>query len=167
MLKVNIFPIKGHFMKKLILLALLATALFTFNCSISDSLNTISNSLSKSSDSIASLSGSIKSISGSISGSSSGGGDKKGQLYILDVKDLTYLYFSTNHHDGSFLNDLSDLAIKHNITNWEKTKETYIGIGKGLKKANLSSANLEIITKDISSSSPQASKFIQEGFDSI
>ncbi len=157
-------------MKRIVFFALIAIGIFTFNCSISDSINTASNSISKSSDSIASVSGSIKSISGSFSGSSgssSGGDGKKAQLYILDVRDLTNLYFTMQNSNGSFINDLSDLALEHKLTNWESSKETYIGIGKGLKKANLSKSNLDYIKKDISSNSPQAAKFIQEGFDSI
>ncbi len=158
-------------MKKLFLIAAsVMVASFASNCSISDSVNTASNSLSKSSDSIASVSGSIKSISGSISGSfgsSSGGGDKKSQLYIRDISDLTRMYFATQRNNGSFVGDLSEVALKHNITNWEASAATYIGIGKGLKRADLSKADLEVIKKEISTRSPLASKLIQDGFDSI
>lgn len=162
-------------MKNLFLIALCFTVSLVSNCtSLSDSVNSASNSVSrssdsasKSSDSVVSVSGSIKSSFGSSSGSSSGGDEKKSELYIKDISDLTQIHFVAKSNQRSFIEDISEIALKHNITNWENSTATFIGIGKGLKKANLSTANLESIKKDISSKNPQASKLIQEGFDSI
>ncbi|MCB1189668.1 MAG: putative lipoprotein [Leptospiraceae bacterium] len=124
-------------MKLKILLLTLSLTLVFQNCSIvtsisnsSDSLNSISNSVIKLSDSVNSLSRSISSISGSLKG------NKPESLYKTDVRDITALY-AKDGLEGNFQKDISKIALKHGISDWEAYPATYIAIGEGLRKAKV------------------------------
>ncbi len=121
---------------KILLLSVLLTFIFQ-HCSIvtavsnsSESLNSISNSVIKLSDSVNSISRSISSISGSLKG------DQSNSLYQMDVRDITALY-AKDRWVGNFQKDISKIAIKHGISDWEAYPSTYIAVGEGLKKANV------------------------------
>ena len=139
---------------KLSLSILLTSIFFVANCQILDSLGSIStsiNGVSTSSNSISKLSDSVQSISGSlqsISGSSSGGGKKEAQLYRMDIRDLTAIYYK-NGFNEDYNSDLAELAQKNGILNWESDPTTYRGIGEGLKKANVNSYEFKTFLNQI------------------
>ena len=135
---------------KLSLSILLISILLFSNCQIFDSLGSIStsvNGISTSSNSLSKLSDSVQSISGSfqsISGSSSGGGKKESKLYRMDIRDLTAIYYKTG----------SDSL-------------TYIGIGEGLKKANVNEYEFKTFLKEIEPSRTELRKSLSEGYYSL
>ncbi|MCE9500523.1 MAG: putative lipoprotein [Leptospira sp.] len=144
-------------------------ALFTINCSISDSVFRLSDSVSKSSDSVSSISNSVKSISTSFSNSSSSSSDgkEKAALYKNDVRNLASIYSAKILASSGFQEDLGKVAARYGISNWEKFPETYLAIGQGLKKANITKEEFDLIKREISFSNPGSEKLIQSGFDSI
>lgn len=104
--------------------AALLVCLALAGCSLSES----------SSDSSASVFDMASSPLSASSGSSRTAQDK----YQNEVADYTaeYVVSSTGSIE-KFRAHLSDLAEQRGISNWEADHHTYIGIGKGLKKAQL------------------------------
>ncbi|MBP7283389.1 MAG: putative lipoprotein [Leptospiraceae bacterium] len=157
---------------KLSLSILLISILLFSNCQIFDSLGSIStsvNGISTSSNSLSKLSDSVQSISGSfqsISGSSSGGGKKESKLYRMDIRDLTAIYYKTGF-DKEFHSDLAQIAQKNGILNWESDSLTYIGIGEGLKKANVNEYEFKTFLKEIEPSRTELRKSLSEGYYSL
>lgn len=160
---------------KLSLSILIASLFFIFNCQVSESLSSIStsvngistssNSISKLSDSVQSISGSIQSISGSSSRSSSGDKEKE-KAYLMDVRDLTAIY-SKNGFNQEFNSDLSTIAQKNGIINWKSDSTTYIGIGEGLKKANVSEYEFKTFLNQLDPQKNELQKLLAEGYKSL
>jgi hypothetical protein len=134
-------------------------------CSISDSVGSISDS----SGSLAKSSGSIS--DSSTSSSKSGEKDTKktdDNRYENEIKDFTVTYFRTNasHADQhAFMKGISDVASQNGIVDWEANPKTYRSIGKGLKKAKISSAQYEIYKKQFTNGDTGKMDDIQEGYD--
>lgn len=149
-------------MKFKILFLSLATALVLNHCAIisavsnsSESLNSISNSVLKLSDSVNSLSRSISSVSGSLKGK------KAGALYKTDIRDITTLY-AKNRIQGDFQTDISKIALKHGISDWEAYPATYIAIGEGLKKANVTPSLFEKFYNNIHNQ--ESARLLKSGY---
>ena len=113
------------------------------------------------SDSSASISKSISSPFQSSSASSRGGTE----AYQNDVADYTYAYvISTNQFD-TFWQGLANVAERHGITNWEAEDATYVGIGKGIRRAKLGQTQLDVIAKNLSGGDAKKIRLIQQGFE--
>jgi hypothetical protein len=97
----------------------------------------ISYSLEKSSDSV---SASLDSIT-SISTSSSGGGEEKvnetGTVYEEDVAAVTVLYVSREKTTDDYQRQVTKIAKNHGISDWEQEETTFLGMGKGLRRAGV------------------------------
>lgn len=127
-------------------------------CSFSES----SGSVSESSESFA------KSSNSSSDSSSDGSSDSSetSTRYQNEVTDYTVAYVKSGSTDKStFQIGLSKVASQQSIINWEQNQDTYIGIGRGLKKANLVTASYEVLKKDFANTSQQKMQHIQKGFD--
>jgi len=129
-----------------------------------------SNSSGSVSDSLGSVSGSSDSISGS-SGSSSGTDDsvessEESSRYQDEVADYTMAYIRSNISNmPQFKNSLSDIAEQEDVINWEQNPDTYIGFGRGLKRAGLSKTKYQTVKKNFAEGGYQKMKDIQKGFD--
>lgn len=119
------------------------------SCSISESI----------SDSISSP---FESISGSLSSSS---GDRHA-AYESDVRDYTLAYVKSGGDFDQFMAGLSDIASKHGITNWEEDSATYVGIGRGLRAAGVSTVQLDVYKTNLSKGDAQKAAAMQKGYDS-
>lgn len=138
------------------LVTVLVFALQLTACSFSDS----SGSFSKSSGSI---SDSVSSITSSPSESSKGR-----SRYQNDIADFTRAYVKSATVDAdlvTFQNGLADIAARKGVVNWELDPETYIGIGRGLKKARLSKIAYETYKKNFADGDYHKMQDIQKGFD--
>ena len=102
----------------------------------------ISYSLEKSSDSV---SASLDSIT-SISTSSSGGEEEKvsvtATVYEEDVAAVTVLYVSSEKNNDDYLRQITSIAKKHGISDWEQDSSTFVGMGKGLRRAGVAEASI-------------------------
>ncbi len=109
------------------MLTLLAAASLVAGCSISYSTGKSSDSISTSLDSISGSSGSGKEKSAT----------SAAKTYTEDVAAATVLFASGQKNSEQFLATVSQIARSHGIVNWEKEKETYIAMGRGLKRAGI------------------------------
>ena len=123
-------------------------------CSISES----SKSFSTSSGSI---SDSVSSIASSPSDSSKGS-----TRYQNEVMDYTVAYVKSANVDMAwFQKGLADIAARQGVINWEQDPETYVGIGRGLKKVQLSKIAYETYKKNFAESNYEKMQDIQKGYD--
>ena len=130
-------------------------------CSFSNSSGSLSESSNSFSASSNSISDSVSSITSSPSESSQGS-----SRYQNDVEDYTAAYVdSANNTDiAIFQKGISDIAAREGVINWEQDEKTYIGIGRGLKNADLSEINYESFKKIFAEGDYQKMKDIQKGF---
>ncbi len=105
-------------------------AMLQAGCSISYSLEKSSDSVSASLDSIT-----------SISTSSSGGEEEKvnvtGTLYEEDIAAVTVLYVSREKTTDEYQRQVAGIAKNHGISDWEQDETTFLGMGKGLRRAGV------------------------------
>lgn len=132
-------------------------------CSFSNSSGSLSESSNSFSASSNSISDSVSSITSSPSESSKGS-----SRYQNDVEDYTAAYVDSVNNNSDitvFQKGLSDIAAREGVVNWEQNEKTYIGIGRGLKNADLSEINYEFYKKSFAEGDYQKMKDIQKGFD--
>lgn len=110
-------------------------------CSISYSLEKSSDSVSTSLDSLTSLTSVSTSLSSSTS-SSGGSEDTKvnatGSIYEEDVAAVTVLYVSREKTTNDYQRQVAAIAKNHGISDWEQEESTFLGMGKGLRRAGIS-----------------------------
>lgn len=96
---------------------------------------------------------------------SSDSSDEENQ-YQEDVLDYTYAYVKSSAADfDSFRKGIADIAAKHGILNWEDEPNTYIAVGKALKKAKLEGVAYETYKKNLAGGNYEKMKDIQKGYD--
>jgi hypothetical protein len=135
------------------LLALLGLALLaTSGCSFSASSAASSESSGASSES-------------SASSSASSSPANKETSYRDDVRDYTEAYVKSGGQYDAFQKRIGELAKKHDITNWEDNMVTYDGIGQGLGRAKVSTAQLDAYKQNLGKGDPQKVVAIQKGYD--
>lgn len=101
-----------------------------------------SSSLSESSNSIST------SFNSSFKSSKSSSEESK-EAYLFDVRQYTAIYTGTNSDVAGLARGLAAVSEKHGITNWEADNATYVGIGAGLAKANLSPQQVALYMADL------------------
>jgi hypothetical protein len=129
--------------------ALFSSAFVINGCSFSESSKSISDSTS-----------SIISSPSSISG--------KSKKYQDEVADFTTAYVKSSQPGAgynTFLKGLSDIAAKEGVNNWDEDSLTYMGIGKGLKKANVEGVAYETYKKNFAGGDSKKMEEIQDGYD--
>ena len=147
--------ILSRFFSSLVVLAMLVAL---NGCSFSESSKSSSKSSSESSKS------SSKIISSPFTSSSA---SSKGESsYQDEVVDYTSAYAKSSDGDvTSFRIGLADIASRNGVINWEEDRNTYIAIGKGLKKANLTGIEYETFKKNLADSDYGKMQDIQKGYD--
>lgn len=141
----------SNYLTSLLLYGVFFSVVFAIaGCSISYSSKSISDSTS-----------SIVSSPSSMSG--------KNKQYQNEVADYTMAYVKSSQPNASyatFLKGLSEVAAKEGVTNWEEDSLTYIGIGKGLKKANVEGVAYETYQKNFAEGDATRMEEIQMGYES-
>lgn len=130
--------------------ALFGVSIAINSCSFSDSSKSFSDSTS-----------SIVSSPSSIS--------EKSKKYQNEVADYTMAYVKSSQPGAdytSFLKGISEIAEKEGITNWDQDSATYMGIGKGLKKANIEGIAYETYKKNFAGGDSKKMQDIQNGYES-
>ena len=123
-------------------------ALATTGCSISNSISdSVSSPFKWSSD------------------SSKSSTEDKEEAYQGDVRDYTQAYVRSSADIEAFKKGLSSLAAKHGISNWEADQATYLGIGEGLGKAQVSDVQLEVYKTNLSQGDAVKASTIQRGYE--
>lgn len=103
-------------------------------CSVSYSLDKSSDSISASIDGLTSLS-SISRSSCRADGLSTLQGIES--LYEEDVAAITVVYVSGEQGSVAFQRQVTAIARHHGISNWEQDGGTFMGMGKGLRRAGV------------------------------
>ena len=109
-----------------------------------------------SSESSSSVFSSVTSFSKSSSGPSA---------YVRDVRDQTAQWLLAGDDPATRERDLAKIAEKRGISDWEQDEQTYLGIGRGLKKAGVSGNRYESLVQELKGPNPDSAKWIQAGYD--
>lgn len=124
------------------------------------SFSTSSESSSDSSKSLIDLASSPKSFSTS-SGSSS---KDKLEKYENEVARYTAEFVTSSDADlAEFRQHLSQLAEQNGVSNWHDDYHTYVGIGRGFKKAELNKPQISAFTESLAGSDSMKKQAIEEG----
>jgi hypothetical protein len=125
----------------------------------------VAGGCSKSSTSQASSESSSRSSTSSTSSSGSSGSSSGPSRYERDVRDYTEQFVLSGGDFGSFRLQLGKIAEKHGVTNWEQDRDTFEGIGRGLKKARVSGERLDQLEKELTSgANAQAPEWLRKGY---
>lgn len=103
-------------------------------CSVSYSLDKSSDSISASIDSLTSLSSISRSSCGADGQSTLQGIES---FYEEDVAAMTVVYVSADKGSVSFQRQVTAIARQHGISNWEQDGGTFVGLGRGLRRAGV------------------------------
>ena len=140
----------GYLKHTLLYSALFGLSITINGCSISDSSKSIS-------DSTSSIIGSPSSISG------------KSKKYQNEVADYTMAYVKSSQPGAdynTFLKGISEIAAKEGVSNWDQDLLTYMGIGKGLKKADVDGIAYETYKKNFAEGDSKKMEAIEDGYES-
>ena len=118
-------------MRTVQILGLMMASLWVAGCSISVSVG-------------ASLEGSSASISSPFESSSASSTPAKPedktaeqQAYLRDIRDFTAAQLKRSDDLDEFRKQLSKVAKKHGVTDWEARASTWVGIGEGIETAGM------------------------------
>ena len=131
--------------------------------------------ISESITSSAASSGSLASSSESSSSPSKSSGKKKDakekltpekKTYLDDVANVTNSVTGSSITSSDFMNALSRTASEDRINNWESEPSTFMGIGKGLKKASIPSEKIgeQPFLSELIARNKDAIDLMKEGF---
>lgn len=135
---------------------MIVLAFMTMACSFSESSKSSSNSSR-------SISNSLSTVISSPS-KSSGSSDEE-ETYQQEVLDYTYAYVKSSHADyQSFQKGLSEVAARQGVANWDKNPDTYIAIGRALKKAGIVGAAYETYQRNLAGGNYAKMADIQKGY---
>lgn len=90
--------------------------------------------------------------------------EKRG--YLNDIANLTNSVTGSKMTSTDFMNALSRTASQDQISNWESESTTFIGIGKGLKRASVPVAEIKTqpFLQDVLARNQDALDLIQQGY---
>ena len=90
--------------------------------------------------------------------------EKKG--YLNDIANLTNSVSGSKMTSTDFMNALSRTASQDQISNWESESTTYLGIGKGLKRATVPVSQIQAqpFLEDVLARNQNALDLIQQGY---
>lgn len=132
-------------------------------CSISQSSQSFSDSSQSFSDSSRSGSESVSHSSRSSSGSSSPD-SPQARRYEQDVADYTEAYIASGGSDGAFLRGVGDIAEERGISDWEAEEVTWMGIGRGLARVQVSEMQLQVYKHSWSAGDAARVAGIEKGY---
>ena len=107
--------------------------------------------------------GLLNSASSPFTSSSNSSGNAR-EEYEDDVADYTadFVVSSSGTLD-SFRVRIGELAENYGITDWEGDRNTYLGIGRGLRKAKLGKPQISAFTESLSGNDPMKKQAIEDG----
>lgn len=141
-------------------LGLLMAAMWVGGCSISVSVG-------------ASLEGSSASISSPFESSSASSTPAKPedktdeqQAYLRDIRDFTAAQLKRSDDLGEFRKQLSKVAKKHGVTDWEARASTWVGIGEGIETAGMPSTQAQATIDMLANGHNDWASAMRRGYDS-
>jgi hypothetical protein len=104
--------------------------------------------------------------SDSSASSSQSSSRNRAEDYRDDVADYTQAQVQSGGDFTTFTRGLSRIASKHGVSDWESDSNTYVGIGRGLKRAGLSQTQVDVWETNLSHGDTSKASAIQSGYDS-
>jgi hypothetical protein len=102
--------------------------------------------------------------SSSKSSSSCSGGDEKKDAYRRDVRDVTARHAATVADASTLERDVGAVAERHGVSDWERDQQTYVGMGQGLARANVTGSELERDVIALSHANARHAAWIRAGY---
>lgn len=137
-------------MRARVFAVIFAALLPVAGCSISES---ISSPFESSSASLASSSGSSASSS-----------PARRESYRDDIRDYTAAYVKSSQDLVQFRRGLADIAARHRVSDWESDMDSYVGIGAGLRQANVQPAQFEVWKTNLSEGDSEKASAMEKGY---
>lgn len=104
--------------------------------------------------------------SSSASSASSSGSSSGPSGYVRDVREATRQWLLSGGSVESLQLEISRIAARRGVSDWEQDEETYLGIGRGLKKAGVRGERYELLQQQLAGPNPDSAKWIQAGYKS-
>ena len=111
------------------------------------------------SDSSRSISQIVSSPLTSISRSSS-----PDDTYREDVRDVTAAHVRGSGSTEDLRREIAHVAAQHGVSDWERHRSTYLGVGAGLKEAGYRPVELESFIRSFAST-PEQGDWIRQGYE--
>jgi hypothetical protein len=147
-------------MRTIQILGLVMASLWIGGCSISVSVG-------------ASLEGSSASISSPFESSSASSTpaqpeDKTAeqQAYLRDIRDFTAAQLKRSDDLAEFRKQLSKVAKKHGVTDWEARASTWVGIGEGIETVGMPSTQAQATIDMLANGHADWASAMRRGYDS-
>jgi hypothetical protein len=102
--------------------------------------------------------------SSSKSSSSCSGGDESKLAYRRDVRDVTARHAAKVADPSILERDVGAVAERHGVTDWERDRQTYVGMGQGLARANVTGPELERDVTALSHANTEHAAWIRAGY---
>jgi hypothetical protein len=151
--------------KRLVSSVLVIGAILLGNCSsISVSLDQAFASIS---GSVSTAVGSISKSVSSVSRSSSKATDEAKARFEKDAEELVALSVQNPESIANLERNLDRLAKKDGVLDWRNLRGTYVALGAGFKKGNVSERELEEIITQGCPGKPELKEAIWEGYHKI
>jgi len=88
----------------------------------------------------------------------------KQERYENDIANYTAQFVEADHGTlDNFRADVGEMAQEYGITDWENDRNTFIGIGRGLKKAKLGRPQISAFSESLTNKDPLKMQIIDEG----
>ncbi|HEY2388562.1 MAG TPA: hypothetical protein VGK30_16520 [Candidatus Binatia bacterium] len=87
------------------------------------------------------------------------------EAYRDAVRDYTYAYVDADGEAPDFAGGLVTIAARHGVADWDAAAGTWIAIGAGLARAQVSSATLADFKRTVGRADPLRTADMQRGFD--
>jgi hypothetical protein len=87
------------------------------------------------------------------------------EAYRTDVRDYTYAYIDADGEAPDFAGGLVTIAARHGVADWDAADATWVAIGAGLARAQVSSTTLADFKRTVGRADPLRTADIQRGFD--
>jgi hypothetical protein len=90
--------------------------------------------------------------------------ESKETAYRDDVRDYTQAYAKSGGQFDAFQKRIGELAMRHDVTNWEDSLVTYEGVGEGLGRAQVSQVQVDAYKQNLGHGDAQKMNAIQEAY---
>jgi hypothetical protein len=86
--------------------------------------------------------------------------------YTKDVASFTREWVLGGGDVTAFRRGVAQIAERRGVTDWEQDRNTFDGIGRGLKKSGVTGARMATLKGELSGPNSESAAWIQKGYDS-
>jgi hypothetical protein len=87
------------------------------------------------------------------------------EAYSCAVRDYTYAYVDADGEAPDFARGLVTIAARHGVRDWDAADATWIAVGAGLARAQVSATTLADFKRTVGHADPLRTADIQRGYD--